>query len=127
MATKQTITKESAWKWVTESGIWDVAKWANWTEFSALSTSVTRSWRVVYWCAWHWRLLMELHAALQEAQHEHYIVPEDIVVDKDTGAVISSPKYGTEFARSPRMRGVLTRHGQVSKFWLEYKMKDFPE
>lgn len=126
MATRQTITKESAWKWVTESGIWDVAKYASWTEFKALSASVTRSWRVVYWAAWHWRLLMELHDELKKAQHEWYFTQEDLVKNEETGEWISPP-HATEWAPSPRVRGQLTRHAQVSKFWLEYKLRNFPE
>lgn len=122
----QTITKTKAWEWVTSSGIWDVAKWASWTEFKALATSVNRSWRVVYWAAWHWGLLMELYDELKKAQHEVYITQADLVQNEETGEWIFPPN-GTEWARSERSRGLPTRHAQVSKFWLEYKMKNFPE
>ena len=127
MATRQTITKESAWAWVTSSGIWDIAKYARWDTYAALATSVALKLRVVYWCAWHWGLLIALHADLKRAQQEFYITPEDIIVDKDTGAVISAPEFGTEFASSERQRGKPTRHAQVSKFWFENRLTGFPE
>ena len=124
--TKQTITKAALAKLLV-GDIWNIIKYASWTEFKPLPETVAIRFRVVYWCAWHWGDLMTLFSALKEAEQEHYITTEDIVVDKDTGAVLETPKYGTEFAPSERIRGHRTRHAQVSGYWREFRMRNFPE
>lgn len=123
--TRQTITKAQLARLLV-GDIWTIVKHASWTEFKPLPETVEIRFRVVYWAAWHWGDLMKLADELQKAQREHYITPEDVKVDKDTGAILYSPPDGTEFAPSERLRGKPTRHAQVSEFWRAYRMKDFP-
>jgi len=128
---KQTITKAQLAKILTGS-IWNIVRYASWSEFKPMAASIERRFRIVYWAAWHWRLLDELHAALTKATAERYAStipssPHSIKRNEATRAVLPNQEHLTEYAPTERVAGLATRHASVALFWRDYKMPNFPE
>lgn len=126
---KQTITKAQLAKLLV-GDVWTYVKYASWLEFKPLPLTVPLRFRVVYWCAWHWGDLIELVKDMALGQKEIYISqdptsPYAVQIDPETKLPIPG-QQGGEFSPSPRVDGQPTRFAQVSKYWLENRLRDFP-